>query len=626
MTAAPDGGGREEAITVEQQKESAPRVPGAGAPSSDVLKIWNSMSRWILKSHTPFAKFLQSMQDLRPPVEGSTAPTVWPMPMPFPECWSREGADLVDLPFSKRALRKLLNLMVSALSWLYMGRPKTAPRQMALHRPLSAQQWKVVRRFERLVTEVHRTQTVTFRDMGRNASKVESLDFTLCQLHEAAAALCTDGYDQVRSHVNASSSFSMLGHELGAPGEVVGHMPQSASIIAKKVEVSRLSFPAGRPEFDPTPLFSEPHSTVYRDPISLAMLASEADEPPKVRVHGSFDEAMSLFKFLDHHQRLRLAPASQVRKSHLCGAFALVKDSLKDRLIVDARPPNSLEQTLRTYTQTLGAVSALLQIELEPANRLMLHGTDLRDYYYCFRVTKQRAYRSAFRFPLSFAQASEFNCFDSTLAGDVFYPCLSTMAMGDNNAVELGQGAHVLLGMQSGLIAAEELLTIHSRAPRGRLACGIVIDDILFAEKVPRSLDPGEPTEGKRRLLGMCEEYAQRGLAAHPQKTFSGSDHAEIWGASVDGLTGTVRSSCKKLVPLMELTLRTSRIQHATVELLEILAGSCVAILQCRKRMMCLLDEIYVAQQGRPATAIVRLSPSLIDELWLLLRCCHPWL
>ena len=69
---------------------------------------------------------------------------------------------------------------------------------------------------------------------------------------------------------------------------------------------------------------------------------------------------------------------------------------------------------------------------------------------------------------------------------------------------------------------------------------------------------------------------------------------------------------------MIELTLRTARIQHATVELLEILAGSWVAILQCRKRMMCLLDEIYVAQQGRPATAIVRLSPPLIDELWLL--------
>lgn len=618
MTAAPERGGRERATPVEQQKTFAPRVPGAGAPSSDVLKIWNSMGRWILKSHTPFAKFLQSMHGLPLPAEGSTAPTVWPMPIPFPECWSGEEADFAELSFSKWALRKVLNLVTSALSWLHMGRPKIAPRQMAMHRPLSAQQWKVVRRFERLMVEVQHTRTVTFREMGRSAAKVESLDNTLCQLHEAAAALCTDGYDQVRRHVKLSSSFSLLGHELGEPGEVVGHMPQSASIIAKKVEVSRLSFPAGRPEFDPTTLFSEPHSTVYRDPISLAMLASEAEEPPKVRVHGSFDEAMALFKFLDHHQRLRLAPATQVRKSHLCGAFALVKDSLKDRLIVDARPPNSLEQTLRTYTQTLGAVSALLQIELEPANRLMLHGTDLRDYYYCFQVTKQRAYRSAFRFPLSFAQASEFNCFDPTLAGDEFYPCLSTMAMGDNNAVELGQGAHVLLGMQSGLIAAEELLTIHSRAPRGRLACGIVIDDILFAEKVPRCLDPAEPTEGKRRLLSMCEEYLQRGLTAHPQKTFSGSDHAEIWGASVDGLSGTVRSSCKKLIPLIALTVRTAQTQHATVELLEILAGSWVAILQCRKRMMCLLDEIYVAQQGRPATAVVRLSPPLIDELWLL--------
>ena len=113
MTAAPERGGREGATTAEQQKPSAPRVPGAGAPSSDVLKIWNSMSRWILKSHTPFAKFLQSMQDLLPPVEGSTAPTVWPMPIPFPECWSREGADFADLSFSKRALRKLLNSLPS---------------------------------------------------------------------------------------------------------------------------------------------------------------------------------------------------------------------------------------------------------------------------------------------------------------------------------------------------------------------------------------------------------------------------------------------------------------------------------------------------------------------------------
>ena len=172
--------------------------------------------------------------------------------------------------------------------------------------------------------------------------------------------------------------------------------------------------------------------------------------------------------------------------------------------------------------------------------------------------------------------------------------------------------------MQSGLISAEELLTIRSRAPRGLLASGVVVDVILFAEQVPRRLKEGEPNEGERRLRSMCEEYTQKGLTAHPKKTFTCSDHAEIWGASVDGLSGVVRSSCKKLIPLIELTVRTARAQHATVELLEVLAGSWVAILQCRKRMVCLLDEIYMAQQGRPKNAIVHLSTALLDELWML--------
>ena len=103
--------------------------------------------------------------------------------------------------------------MVAALSWLHMGRPKVAPRQMALYRPLSTKQWRVVRRFERLVTEVHHTQTVTFKDMGRNATKVESLDSTLQRLHKAAAELGAEGYEGVRSTLRSSMNFSSLGHE-----------------------------------------------------------------------------------------------------------------------------------------------------------------------------------------------------------------------------------------------------------------------------------------------------------------------------------------------------------------------------------------------------------------------------
>lgn len=49
--------------------------------------------------------------------------------------------------------------------------------------------------------------------------------------------------------------------------------------------------------------------------------------------------------------------------------------------------------------------------------------------------------------------------------------------MGDNNAVELGQCAHVRLALESHAIQERELLTVYSRVSRGPIACGIVIDD-----------------------------------------------------------------------------------------------------------------------------------------------------
>lgn len=58
-----------------------------------------------------------------------------------------------------------------------------------------------------------------------------------------------------------------------------------------------------------------------------------------------------------------------------------------------------------------------------------------------------------------------FSCFPSEALGSderrKWFPCLATMAMGDNNAVELGQGAHVLLGLQAKVIDPSELLAEH---------------------------------------------------------------------------------------------------------------------------------------------------------------------
>ena len=152
-----------------------------------------------------FSKFMQSLLSLSLPVEGSTVPTLWPMPLPFPEMLVRMGPESSALPFPVRALQKMLNLVVAALSWLHMGRPAKAPAAMALRQPLSSPQWAVVRRLERLLHEVHHTKTVVPSDMGRNAVKVEGLDFLLRELHEAAAQLPKFPIKTVRRRPDALS-------------------------------------------------------------------------------------------------------------------------------------------------------------------------------------------------------------------------------------------------------------------------------------------------------------------------------------------------------------------------------------------------------------------------------------
>ena len=395
------------------------------------------------------------------------------------------------------------------------------------------------------------------------------------------------------------------------------------TVQAKELQASRIAMPKNAPEFDPGPLLDEPHRTVYTDPVSLARPVLEARMPPRIRVHATPIEALAFVEKLDQHHRLRLAEKEEIRPSHLCGAFALTKDAEFDRLILDARPPNDLESTLNDWVQTLGAIQPVLQIELSPEEDLRFSGTDLKDYYYCFRVSRRRALRNALRLPLRPSQVRHLHAYkDHMKSAKVLYPCLSTMAMGDNNAVEIGQKAHMKIGLTSQLFRSHELLTIHGRAPRGSMACGVVIDDVLFCEKVSRDLgkegQEGVRTEGVRRLEALCEEYVQRGLLPHPKKTFKGDKTASIWGAEINGSTGVCRPAARRLVPLLQLTMRVARLGYASVALLEILCGCWISILQFRRRMMCLLQETYKVQRGRQRTDVIALAAPLVDELWVL--------
>ena len=59
----------------------------------------------------------------------------------------------------------------------------------------------------------------------------------------------------------------------------------------------------------------------------------------------------------------------------------------------------------------MGAVQALLQHEIQPNFNMYFSGTDLRDYYYCFRVTSRRAWRNAMEIAFDSFPSSLFSVF-----------------------------------------------------------------------------------------------------------------------------------------------------------------------------------------------------------------------
>ena len=602
------------------QSFAAVHVPGAAAPTLQIENLWMAITRWVLKSGGPFASFLHSYISNKPFVEKSTANCLWPVPAPYPKWLGKIPGGQGKVSLDEGSRQRAVNLSVLALSWLHMGCPKVCPPQLWSGKALSSKQQVVVDYLEGHYRDIQ-IGAVGPTEMGRSAARVEGLYDFLVSLHDEVEKLLPHSYLE-RAVRTSGPGVSKLkpGHRDLEAGEVVGHLPINVPSLAKQVEPSRLSLPQGRPEFDASGLLLEPHRTVFEDPISVARPPDPTvDRPPRVRVHASKQQALGLLHNLDRGGRLRLAPKEKIRSSHLCGCFSLVKDSEKDRMILDARPPNELETPLQSWCKTLGSLQSLSQLELEEGFNMYFSGTDLRDYYYSFRVSKLRSFRNCFNLPLTVDQAREFDCFTEDLhSRQIIFPCLNTLAMGDNQAVELGQKAHVRLGVLARAFSPFELLSIHGRPPRGAIAAGVVIDDFIIGEKLPVDHCSGGASEGTKRLDRICEEYLQRGLLPHPKKTFRSQSSAEFWGGLCNGISGHIRPNPKRLIPLTELTSKTARLGFATVGLLEILSGAWISVLQSRRRMLCLLQNIYQAQRGRDRGAIVKMSPALISELWLL--------
>lgn len=552
------------------------------------------------------------------------------MPLPYPSALKpRDCIPEVD----KKAVsfEKSLNLAVLVLNWLHLRRPSVAPLEVVIGTPLSKVQWRVVRHLEFVMAGCKEASPISAHEMGRTAAKMEDIETFIGKLQqfETAAHSYLDSHFGKNfgsfSHLSRPRSRSFApGLQRVPPGEILGTLSGATQMTAKIIESDRLNF-RGEPCFDPSGFLDRRGREVFQRPVQNAMKPEESlEEPPRVKIHCNRHEKMKLFRKLDEGGRLGMVSEEEVYAGYQAGLFSVMKDAGADRLIFDSRPFNQLERPMGRWVKGMASINPLLDIQLLEDEICLVHSTDLRDFYYAFKISGEREARNSLVGAVSPSDFEDFKCFRKDLTGKKrVFLSLRTLAMGDSLAVEIAQTAHLGILVQAGLLGRDTLISNELSVPRSSFFGGVVIDDLVFFERMLRHEFEAlgeEDGYGCSVMKAALSEYHRVGLLPHPKKTFLNSTQSEFWGCDFNGISGRVHANLKRLIPVMAVTHSIINLGLCSVGLLEVIVGCWTSIFLFRRRLLSLMNLVYQVCQGEVGRRhVIRLSEELKEELFLLL-------
>lgn len=595
------------------------QVPGLRAPTVYVPALVNSIGRLIGKHGGRLATFFKSFFTARPHSESQSSHSscLWPMPLPYPEAF-RCGES-----FSSNWRKRRACLQVLVLNWLCLGKPGACRASICLGQKLSGKQWRRVRLLEQLSEDSNSLFEIDASAMARAAAKTEAAADELESLHRALSSMnfAFFGHGSNSGGSINVSPFDVEHDGAFAFGFFEDEISTSSFVAAKEIEADRVVF-SGEPKFNPLPYFDKETAFAYERPILHSQGFEPEAPPPRVQIHASVGERNKLFRKMALTGRLSFVSAADARLGLLSGLFCVPKDLDRDRLILDARPPNSAEPGLSRWTKTMSSAACLFQIVLRDDEQLRMSGRDIKDYFYQFSVSEERCRRNVLASYLSAADLQyifdrPFDC-----GG---YVGLSTLAMGDISACEYAQCAHLGILLQSGACQPDELLQLHRPAPRQHIFIGLVIDDLVCLERIAAKLCvEGGPSRSRldERMDLVMKEYNRAQLPTNEKKSFNNESKASFWGIQLDGTAGLVRANDVRFWPLVLITVRIACLGVSTVRLLQSVAGSWISVLCVRRRLMSLMNLIFDAIAcSTSGNQVLRLSRSLIDELFSYCIC-----
>jgi hypothetical protein len=310
----------------------------------------------------------------------------------------------------------------------------------------------------------------------------------------------------------------------------------------------------------------------FNDPELLRL--PDPAVPPKASVRGSLETWIQVVERVLAADGLEFADEDEVpRDPHggfvKSGYFAIRKDASSDRTITNAIPANSLESSVGLAHALLAHCVSLGEIVLYPDEKLRGSGRDLPDAYHSARVSLRRAFRNAVGPWIDAARFRGSLAYERLMARRAergrhgpprkVTACWRSLPMGDLNAVDYMQIAHLNCLRSAGCCTDDSLITYKRPLPPGEDGVweGIVVDDYNVIGRVPRSLTASEAAADTRRVAVADAQYAREGRKPKPAKCYMHEEIFHCWGGTVDGERGSVQAGAELQGRLLLLALRT---------------------------------------------------------------------
>ena len=328
------------------------------------------------------------------------------------------------------------------------------------------------------------------------------------------------------------------------------------------------------------------------------------------------------------------------------GLFGVPKKSSdKCRLIIDRRPQNGRELSLRDVVLRLvldGSLSAtegvhLLDLMTLPffgqfsrlmttqQSSLMITGEDASDYYYHLRLPEAIVKTNAVG-PVILHEALA-DSLALQVAVQEYGPrklwSLHAVAppMGDIKSPDIAQLVHSHVALEHAAIRPEEWLRYGHPVPLGPIWAGCYVDDFgqvtVIEPRLQGALDPHHVcTRSKHAHDALLQAYQVTGIQRKDEKAIKKAPEAAVWGASLSSSSHLVQSSPMKRRLLVWTTLSLIRSSRAKPAHVQMLVGHWLHQLLPRRYLMCLLSKTFVwLRVMKSRWAMVQIPRKVKEEL-----------